>query len=214
MCSRLRFSSSRRALHAGPARRRISPDFSTTTPFFAGADRMTLRSSIATPMRTGRRTTRSCSSRSRSGEAAVRRHLGARFALVDEPEASVMRIRLAITEARASDPILDVLRARSGGDVTPGDGALDPETRRFIEHAQIEGDIRDARTNRLLAAGVDRRRREGAPPIDTWADVDRALDLWAKRMCTRLEARTREHTSELQSHSGSSYAVFCLIKKT
>ncbi len=125
-------------------------------------------------------------------EAAVRRHLGARFALVDEPEASVMRIRLAITEARASDPILDVLRARSGGDVTPGDGALDPETRRFIEHAQIEGDIRDARTNRLLAAGVDRRRREGAPPIDTWADVDRALDLWAKRMCTRLEARTRE----------------------
>jgi len=124
-------------------------------------------------------------------EAAVRRHLGSRFTLVDEPQAGVMRIRLAITEARASDPVLDVLRARGGGDVTPGDGALDPETRRFIERAQIEGDIRDARTNRLLAAGVDRRRREGAPPIDTWADVDRALDLWAKRICSRLEARTR-----------------------
>ena len=125
-------------------------------------------------------------------ETAVRRRLGAGFALVDDPDAGVMRIRLAITEARASDRVLDVLRARSGGDVTAGNGALNPETRKFIEQAQIEGEIRDARTDQLLAAGVDRRRREGALPIDTWADVDRALEFWAERVCARLEARTRE----------------------
>jgi Protein of unknown function (DUF3313) len=44
-------------------------------------------------------------------ENALRRQLGAGFRLVDQPGPGVIRIRLAITEARASDPILDVLRA-------------------------------------------------------------------------------------------------------
>jgi len=124
-------------------------------------------------------------------EDAIRRRLGTGFQLVEAPAPGTMRIRLAITEARATDPVLDVLRGRGGADVTPGDGPLDPETRRFIEHAEIEGEIRDANTNQLLAAGVARRRREGAHPIDTWADVDRALAFWAERVCGRLEARTR-----------------------
>jgi hypothetical protein len=124
-------------------------------------------------------------------EGAVRRRLGEGFAMVDQPQPGTMRIRLAITEARASDPVLDVLRGREGGEVTTGSGPLDPETRRFIESAQIEGEIRDARTDQLLSAGVDRRRRQGALPIETWADVDRALDFWADRVGGRLEARTR-----------------------
>ena len=52
-------------------------------------------------------------------ENAVRRRLGEGFQLVDHPEPGTMRIRLAITEARASDPVLDVLRGRSGGDAKP-----------------------------------------------------------------------------------------------
>ena len=101
-----------------------------------------------------------------------------------------MRIRLAITDARASDPILDVLRARAAPAVPPPGGPVDPQLRRFIEAAAIEGEIRDARTNALLAAGVDRRRREGALPVDTWAAIDHALDFWAARLCARLERRT------------------------
>lgn len=124
-------------------------------------------------------------------EGAVRRRLGEGFRMVDAPGPGVMRIRLAITEARASDPILDVLRAHARANQAPATGPLHPETRRFIEHAAIEGEIRDANTDALLAAGVDRRRREGAQPIDTWAEVDRAIDFWAERVCTRLEARTR-----------------------
>jgi uncharacterized protein DUF3313 len=124
-------------------------------------------------------------------QSAVRSRLGDGFQLVDRPQPGTMRIRLAITEARASDPILDVLRGRGDGEATQGTGPLHPETRRFIEKAQIEGEIRDAGTDRLLAAGVDRRRRKGALPIDTWADVDHALDLWAQRVYGRLEARTR-----------------------
>jgi len=124
-------------------------------------------------------------------ESAVRRRLGQGFRLVEEPGPGVMRIRLAITEARASDPILDVMRAHGGAATCPTEGPLDPETRRFIEAAHIEGEIRDAQTNQLLAAGVDRRRQVGALPIDTWAEVTRAMGFWADRVCTRLEARTR-----------------------
>lgn len=123
-------------------------------------------------------------------EGAVRRRLGEGFQLVDRAEPGTMRIRLAITEARASDPVLDVLRGRSGEDAATGDGPLHAETRRFVERAHIEGEIRDAGTDHLLAAGVD-RRPEGAAPIGTWAEVDRALDRWADRLCARLEARTR-----------------------
>jgi len=123
-------------------------------------------------------------------EAAIRKRLGDGFRLVDQPGPGVMRIRLAITEARASDPVLDVLSAR-GDDVprTTGDGPLDPETRRFLEGAAIEGEIRDAVTNALLAQGVE-RRRAGGPRLDTWADVDRGLTFWCDRVCGRLEART------------------------
>ena len=53
--------------------------------------------------------------------------------------------------------------------------------------AVIEGDIRDAKTNVLLAAGVE-SRRPGAPPFRTWAEVDQAFAFWADRLSTRLEA--------------------------
>ena len=104
-----------------------------------------------------------------------------------------MRIRLAITAARASDPVLDVLTStgEAAGAVPAGDGPLDPETRRFLEGAVIEGEIRDAATGELLAAGIDRRRRTGSLEgvIDTWAQVDQAFAFWADRVCSRLEAR-------------------------
>ena len=122
---------------------------------------------------------------------ALRQRLGAGFRLVDQPGPGVMRIRLAITDARASDPILDVLRARGTRLPPPSSRPIDPELRRFIEAAAIEGEIRDAQTGELLAAGVDRRPREGAPPLDTWAAIEGALDAWTERVCARLERRTQ-----------------------
>jgi hypothetical protein len=124
-------------------------------------------------------------------QSAVRTRLGEGFRFVDQPAPGVMRIRLGITEARATDAVLDILTASqgTGRPHSAGDGALDPETRRFLEGAEIEGEIRDAQTNALLAEGID-RRRPGAPPLDTWAEVDRMFGFWADRVCTRLEART------------------------
>jgi hypothetical protein len=124
-------------------------------------------------------------------QSAVRAYLEKDFRFVDRPGPGVMRIRLGITDARASDPVLDVLTASRGtGRPHPaGSGALDPETRRFLESAAIEGEIRDSQTNVLLAEGVDRRRRE-IPASETWGQVDRAFDFWAERMSAKLEKRT------------------------
>jgi hypothetical protein len=121
---------------------------------------------------------------------AVRMRLGEGFRFVDAPGPGVMRIRLGITDARASDHVLDVLTAPHGtGRPHPaGAGALDPETKRFLARAVIEGEIRDAQTNTLLAEGIDWRPRD-LPPVETWAEIDRGLAFWADRTCTRLEAR-------------------------
>jgi hypothetical protein len=123
--------------------------------------------------------------------AALQRRLGSGFALVTAPGPGVMRIRLAITSARATDPVLDVLGAHGGPHVAvaTGHGPLHAETRAFLDGAAIEGEIRDAQTNVLLAQGVERRRREGGVRLETWGDVDDALDAWAGRLCDRLETR-------------------------
>src|SRR5262249_60502332 len=95
-------------------------------------------------------------------------------------------------EARGPDPVPAFPPApRAPGPPHPaGGGPLDSETRRFIAAASIEGEIRDAQTNVLLAEGIDRRRSD-VPPHETWADVDRAFASWAERVFGRLEARTR-----------------------
>ena len=128
-------------------------------------------------------------------EDAVRRRLGEGFRLVDEAGPGVMRIRLAITEARASDPILDVLRARGAPMAArrrPG-RSRDCADSSKVRPSRVRSATRGP--NELLAAGVDHRRRTGALPIDTWAEIDRALDFWAERLCTRLEKRTRPETT-------------------
>src|SRR3546814_4967217 len=67
--------------------------------------------------------------------------------------------------------------------------------------------------------GADRRvgaRRQGVRDGDpTGADLRRQADASARRPQVRRarEARSEEHTSELQSLMRISYAVFCLKKK-
>jgi hypothetical protein len=121
---------------------------------------------------------------------AVRTRLGEGFQFVDAPGPGVMRIRLGITDAKESDRVLDVLTAPQGtGRPHPaGAGALHAETKRFLAGAVIEGEIRDAQTNALLAEGIDWRPRDAAP-FETWAEVNQALGRWADRTCTRLEKR-------------------------
>ena len=124
-------------------------------------------------------------------ETAARRRLGRGFELVEKPSPGTLLLRLAITEARAADPVLDVLTATGDDESRRLEGDLPSEMRRFIESAAIEGEIRDAETNAILVQGID-RRRGNAPPIETWQQLDGALQSWIDRMCSRLEARTSQ----------------------
>lgn len=125
-------------------------------------------------------------------EHAIRTRLGAGFRLVSEPAPGTLRLRLAITEARASDAALDVLTADPGdAPVGGGTGPLAPELAAFIEASAIEGELRDAVTGELLAQGIDRRRAGAPPRLPTWEALDRALAFWADRVCARLESRTQ-----------------------
>lgn len=123
-------------------------------------------------------------------ERAVRARLGKGFELVTEPTAGTLRLRLAVTEARASDPIVDVLTASPDDPkLAGGSGALGSALAAFVDAASIEGELRDAKTNELLAQGIDRRRIGAPPRLGTWEALDRALAFWADRVCGRLEAR-------------------------
>jgi Protein of unknown function (DUF3313) len=126
-------------------------------------------------------------------QRSVRRQLGKGWTLVNRPGPGVIRVRLAITEARATDPVLDILSTEATPvRSTESHGAVDLEMRQFIAAASIEGEITDAQTGQLLAQGIDRRIDHGPLPADlTWADLDQFFDFWAERICSRLEHARR-----------------------
>jgi Protein of unknown function (DUF3313) len=115
--------------------------------------------------------------------------LGNGLRLVDEPGPNVMRIRLAITEASGDDQVLDVFTATDDERPSDDTGALDPETQAFVAGGVIEGEIRDAENDALLAQGIDRRRDDGEPAT-TWAELHTRLRRWVDQTVGRLEART------------------------
>lgn len=124
--------------------------------------------------------------------AAVRARLGESYRLVDKPAPGVLRVRLGITDASRSDPVLDVFTF----DVPPAQSVraeqtLDAGMQALVAAAAIEGEITDSVTGELLAAGVDRRR--GTRAITSWQDLHAALDRWASWLAGRLErARTAQ----------------------
>ena len=123
-------------------------------------------------------------------ERAVRTRLGAGFRLVDRPEPGTLSLRLAITDARASDPVVDVLTpAPADATTNAQSGPLGKELSAFIDAAVIEGEIRDAVTGELLAQGIDRRASGAPPPLPTWEALDRGLAFWADGTFTGIEAR-------------------------
>ena len=122
---------------------------------------------------------------------AVRTRLGSGFKLVDKAEPGTLRLRLALTEARTSDPVIDKRTVTPEHEVSfRGTGPLGKELAAFIDAAVIEGEIRDAVTGELLGQGIDRRASGSMPPLPTWEALDWVLAFWADGVFTRLESRT------------------------
>src|SRR3546814_1787711 len=104
------------------------------------------------------------------------------------PDATLFR-----SQGRAPQDRAVLQRARGGGD---------SGTRRAV-------DLRGAA--RLSRGGA---RRRGLPALPARRAAARARELGRRDPAHRAAGRSEEHTSALQSLMRTSYAVFCLKKKT
>jgi len=111
------------------------------------------------------------------------------YAIVNESGSDVMRVRCAITEARATSPVKDLIST-----VTPAGLGISYAKRLVVgTHSavgvvSVEGELLDSVTGERLAAVVDRRAGTksvlGKPT--RWGDVQDAFSFWARRMQTNL----------------------------
>ena len=122
-------------------------------------------------------------------------HLNQDYVVVPEPGPGVMRIQVAITEARKSNVGMDVTTIIfPPATILAGAKNLATGTRAFVGEAGIEGKITDAETGDVLLAAVDRRAggRTLDGVMDSWDDVEHAFDYWANRLKLRLQELREE----------------------
>ncbi|MDH3519374.1 MAG: DUF3313 domain-containing protein [Myxococcales bacterium] len=127
--------------------------------------------------------------------AAMVRHLESDYTLVQRPGSGVLRVQVALTEARRSDVVLNTLSSALPIRPISELKRLTTGTQAFVGSAGIEARIVDAPSDTLLVAVVDRRqggkRLEGVD--ESWSDVLGAFEYWADQLQRALaEARAAE----------------------
>ena len=128
--------------------------------------------------------------------AALLEALSEDFEIVRVPGPNTIRLRVALTEAVASSPVLDTIstyipQARLVSSIL----TLGSDTKAFVGGARAEGEARDAQTGVLLAAGIDRRagtKALGDNTLDSWGDVRKVFEVWAVRFRDNLRQRRNE----------------------
>jgi hypothetical protein len=119
----------------------------------------------------------------------IREALLAHYQIVREPGPHVMRISVALTEARTSNPVLDTISSvLPTGYIFSGTKSLATGTGTFVGAASVEAKITDSEIGTLLAAAVD--RRGGAKSLSgstsKWNDVEESFQFWASTLRYRL----------------------------
>ncbi len=125
--------------------------------------------------------------------AALQEALSEDFEIVQVPGPNTMRVRVALTEAVASSPVLDTIstyvpQARTISTIL----TLGSDTKAFVGQARAEGEARDALSGVLLAAGIDQRagtKALGDNTFDSWGDVRKVFEAWAIRFRDNLRER-------------------------
>jgi len=127
----------------------------------------------------------------------IRDGLLADYQVVREPGPHVMRISVALTEAKSSDAVLDTISSiLPTGYVVSGTKSLATGTGTFVGAASVEAKITDGELGTLLAAAVD--RRGGAKSLSgvtsEWDDVEESFQYWASLLRYRLCQWRGEHS--------------------
>jgi len=122
-------------------------------------------------------------------DTSVRSTLAPDYTFVDKPGPGVIRLRIALSDAKGSKMLLDTM-----SNVLPPAiviGALKTAftgTSTGVGAAGVEVELQDAVTGERLAAMVDRRvgTKTFEGKFDKWDDVKEAIDFWTERLKTRL----------------------------
>lgn len=117
------------------------------------------------------------------------------YQIVTTPGPDVMRIRCAITEARAENPVKDLVSTVCpyGLGISYAKRIL-TGTHTGVGVVSIEGEVLDSATGQRIGAVMDRRAgtKSLSGKYTRWGDVQDAFNFWARRIQTNL-ALLRAH---------------------
>ena len=111
------------------------------------------------------------------------------YEMVTKPQAGALRLQIALTRAEQSVVGLDTVSTLHPGSLAiSGIKEYITEKPAFVGEAMVEAMVKDAKTRRLLAAGVDRRVGGKAldKEISSWNDVTNAMEWWSEMLRYRL----------------------------
>jgi hypothetical protein len=120
------------------------------------------------------------------------------ISLVTLPGPHTLRAKVAITQAKESHVVLDVVStvvpsAHAAASLT----GLITGKPAFVGEAQVEAKATDSETGELLEAGIDHRvggKALTSSEFSSWGDVERMMRLWADHgaynLCKRMERTT------------------------
>lgn len=115
------------------------------------------------------------------------------YQIVDKPGPDVLRVRVAITELKPSNPMANTMSTIVPvGIVVAGATKAVSDENLGTGEAGTEFEVLDSTTGERLAAGVDRRQGGKGVFRGKWEDTKDAFDYWAQRFSKRLsEMRSR-----------------------
>lgn len=131
---------------------------------------------------------------SRYLEQSIKNKLIDRYRFVKRSGPGVLRLRVAITEARGSRVVGDTLSNILPPMLIMSFGKeLATGTHAFVGRAGVEAELLDSVTGERLMAAVDARAGEKVlrGKFGKWNDVKEAFDLWAERLATRMASYRR-----------------------
>lgn len=116
------------------------------------------------------------------------------YPIVQRPGPDVLRVQVALTDAKGSDAVMNTISSVMPIRPISGLTELATGTQAFVGSAGIEARIVDAKSDELLVAVVDRRQggKQPGKADETWNDVLAAFEYWADRLQGTLAAARAE----------------------
>lgn len=124
--------------------------------------------------------------------AEIRKALSKDYRFVTKPQPGTMRIRVALTDADKSSQALDTIsNIVPQAFIASSLVSLATEKATSVGEASAEGEVRDAMSGELLAAGVDRRAgvKYYGRMVAKWTDAKRAFKAWSEQFANNLRKR-------------------------